>query len=484
MEREEILKVYEAGPEAVVALVQGLINTYENKLTQLVSTIDALQHRVEELEMRIKKNSHNSNKPPSSDGLSKQRGKKSRKKRKKRPGGQEGHEGHQLRMTANPDHIEVHDVKTCHGCHESLEGSEANGYDRRQVFDIPEMKLELTEHRAAIKECPFCGVINKADFPEGITRPTQYGKRIKGLAVYLNQYQLLPYERLVDFMRDIFGFTLSKGTVYNFNKQGYDLLEPVEEKTKELLKKSSILHSDETGISCVKTLQWLHVASTSRLTHYIIHAKRGKDAMDAMGILQDYEGRVIHDFWKPYFRYNVRHGMCNAHAIRELTFIHEEYKQKWAEEMIGLLLRIKKKVDCCITSLHVSTLMTFEKEYDRIVKKGFLKNPRLPGDDHKRGRKKQTKARNLLNRLEDYKKEILAFMYDVSVPFDNNQAERDLRMVKVQQKISGCFRSEEGGRMFCRIRGYISTVRKNEINVLDALQGIFEERSFFPKFAE
>ena len=484
MKREDILKVYDAGPEAVVSLIRGLLDAHQKQINELTGTIEKLQKRVEELEFQVKKNSHNSNKPPSSDGLRKQRGKKTRKKRKKRPGGQEGHQGHQLRMSNNPDHIEIHDVKTCHGCQKSLEGTKANGYDRRQVFDIPEMELEATEHQAVIKECPFCGAANKAGFPEGITRPTQYGKRIKGLAVYLNQYQLLPYERLVDFMRDIFGFTLSKGTVYNFNKQGYDLLKPVEEKTRELLKKSSILHSDETGISCVKTLQWLHVASTSRLTYYLIHAKRGKDAMDAMGILQDYEGRVIHDFWKPYFRYNIRHGICNAHAIRELTFIHEEYKQKWAEEMIGLLLRIKKKVDCCTMSLHASTMQIFEKDYDRIVKKGFLKNPRLPGDDHKRGRKKQTKARNLLSRLEVYKNEILAFMFDISVPFDNNQAERDLRMVKVQQKISGCFRSEEGARIFCRIRGYISTVRKNGINVFDALQGIFEERPFSPNFAE
>lgn len=484
MEREDILKVYEAGPEAVVSLIQGLIAAHQKQINELTGTIEKLQKRVEELEIQVNKNSHNSNKPPSSDGMRKQRGKKSRKKSRKKPGGQKGHEGHQLKMSKNPDHRQIHDVEKCRGCNESLEGTEASDYDRRQVFDIPEIKLEVTEHQAAIKECPLCGCINKADFPEGITRPTQYGKRIKGLAVYLSQYQLLPYERLVDFMRDIFGFTLSKGTVYNFNKQGYEFLKPVEDKIKGLLKKSSIVHSDETGISCVKTLQWLHVASTSLLTYYLIHAKRGKDAMDDMGILPDYQGRVIHDFWKPYFRYDVQHGMCNAHTIRELTFIHEEYKQKWADEMIGLLLRIKKKVDRCVRGLCASTKQVFEKDYDLIIKKGFLKNPRLPGENHKRGRKKQTKARNLLSRLETYKNEILAFMFDISVPFDNNQAERDLRMVKVQQKISGCFRSEEGAKFFCRIRGYISTVRKNDINVFDALQGIFEERIISTKFAE
>jgi transposase len=484
MERDDILKVYEAGPEAVITLIQGLMDVHQRQINELTATIVKLQARIEELEFQTKKNSHNSNKPPSSDGMRKERGKKPRRKSRRRPGGQKGHEGHQLRITGSPDHIQVHDIKKCRNCCGTLSGTKTIGIERRQVFDLPDVKLEVTEHQAATKECPFCGSINKAEFPDGVTRPTQYGKRIKGMAVYLNQYQLLPYERLVAFMNDIFGLTISKGTLYNFNKQGYEILKPVEEKTKELLKRSLIIHSDETGISCDKTLQWLHVASTARLTFYLVHAKRGKDAMDDMGILPDYEGRVIHDFWKPYFRYDINHGMCNAHSIRELTFIYEEYKQKWASDMIGLLLRIKKKVDCCTKRLHASTIQSFEKEYELIIRKGLLKNPRSPGEKHRRGRKKQTKARNLLNRLNEYKNEVLAFMFDVSVPFDNNQAERDLRMVKVQQKISGCFRSEEGAGNFCRIRGYISTVRKNGINVFDALQGIFDGKPFYPKFAE
>lgn len=484
MEREDIIKVYEAGPDAVVALIQGLIEAHQKQIAELTTTIEKLQKRVEELESQVNKNSHNSSKPPSTDGFKKQRGQRGRKKSRKKPGGQKGHDGHQLRMSENPDHIEIANVEECQNCHKSLENAEIIGYDRRQVIDTPESKLEVTEHQAIIKKCECCGCINKASFPENVTRPTQYGKRIKGLVVYLSQYQLLPYERLVDFIKDIFGCTLSKGTVYNFNKQGFTLLEPVEEKTKELLKGSSILHSDETGISCDKMLSWLHVASTSRLTYYLVHEKRGKDAMDDMGILPAYKGRVIHDFWKPYFRYDLAHGMCNAHTIRELIFIYEEYKQKWANEMIGLLLRIKKKTDLCSRGLHPSTIAAFENEYFRILKKGFLKNPRLPGNEHKRGRKKQSKARNLLSRLETYKNEVLAFMFDIMVPFDNNQAERDLRMVKVQQKISGCFRSKEGAEIYCRVRGYISTVRKNDLNIFDALQGIFVGKPFYPSFAE
>ena len=458
MEREDIIKVYEAGPDAVVALIQGLINTHQKQIAELATTIEKLQTRVDELESQVKKNSHNSSKPPSTDGFKKQRGQRGLKKSRKKPGGQKGHEGHQLKMSKSPDHIQIENVKECKNCHQSLDNAEIIGYDRRQVIDTPETKLEVTEHQALIKKCSGCGCINTAKFPEGITRPAQYGKRIKGLVLYLSQYQLLPYERLVDLLKDIFGCTLSKGSVYNFNKQGFNLLEPVEEKTKELLKNSSILHSDETGITCDKTLYWLHVASTSRLTYYFVHAKRGKDAMDEMDILPDYKGRVIHDFWKPYFRYDLEHGMCNAHTIRELIFIYEEYKQKWADEMIGLLLRIKKKTDFCTRGLHASTIAAFENEYLRILKKGFLKNPYLPGDEHKRGRKKQSKAHNLLCRLETYKNEVLAFMFDILIPFDNNQAERDLRMIKVHQKISGCFRSKEGAEIYCRVRGYISTV--------------------------
>lgn len=487
MEREDILKVYEAGPDEVVKLVQYLytvIESQQKQIEELTTTVKKLTVRVEELESQIKKDSHNSNKPPSSDGLRKRRGNKSRKKSGNKPGGQNGHTGFQLKMNNDPDHIVVHPVGKCGTCNVSLEGIEPAGFDRRQVFDIPPAKLEVTEHRIETKVCPYCGKVNKATFPLGITRPTQYGSRIKGLVVYLNQYQLIPYERLVELVSDLYGFKISKGSVYNFNKNGFKTLETVEEAIKGKLRASPILHADETGVSCCNSLQWLHVLSTSRLTCYLIHAKRGKEAIDAMGIMPDFHGRLVHDFWKPYFRYDIRHAMCNAHTIRELTFIHEEYKQKWAIEMIQLLLDIKKRADRHTRGFHSDTVKDYETRYDRIILKGLRKNPRLPGELKKRGRKKQTKARNLVDRLQRYKTEVLAFMYDVTIPFDNNLAERDLRMAKVQQKISGCFRSEDGAAFFSRIRGYISTVRKNGINVFDALQTVFEGRPTIPIFAE
>jgi transposase len=487
MEREEILKVYKAGPDEVVKLVQGLyavIEKQQKQIEELTTTVNKLQARVEELESRIKKDSHNSNKPPSSDGVRKRKESRSRRKSGRKQGGQNGHEGNQLKMTETPDTIVVHRLHRCRSCHGSLKDTAVKGHERRQVFDIPPVKLEVTEHRVETKVCPHCGKVSKADYPDDVRRPAQYGSRIKGFTVYLNQYQLIPYERLVELLKDLFGVNISAGTVYNFNKQGYEILEPVEQTIKDQLRESPLLHADETGVSCGNSLQWLHVLATSHLTYYLVHAKRGKEATDAMGILPEYNGIVLHDFWKPYFRYGAGHALCNAHIIRELTFILEEYRQKWAGDMITHLLGIKSRIDRCTRGLQEKTLRTFEIEYDRIIGKGMRKNPRMQGKSHVRGRVKQTKARNLLERMRDYKSAVLAFMYDGSVPFDNNQAERDLRMAKVQQKISGCFRSESGAAFFSRIRGYISTTRKNGMNVFDALQGMFAGYLFIPKFAE
>ena len=431
MKREEIIKLYESGQAAVVELVHKLIA----QIDELKSTVTKLTEQIDELKGQLKKDSHNSSKPPSSDGTGKNWTKSSRKRSGKKPGGQEGHKGANLKMVDNPDKTIVHSIRKCKNCNESLDETEVSEYERRQVFDMPPMKLEVTEHKSEIKLCPHCGEVNKTDFPEDIKRQAQYGKRLKGFLVYLNQYQLLPYERLIELMNDLYSIDISKGTVYNFNKGCYEILRPVEDIIKELLAGSQVLHGDETGMSCCSNLKWLHVLSTSKLTYYLIHAKRGKEAMDEMGILPDFKGGLTHDFWKPYLRYNCYHGFCNAHTLRELTFIHEHYKQKWAVEIIDLLLRIKENVDKRYNRLSSATIKRFETEYDKIISKGFGKNPRAPNMPHKRGRKKQSKARILLERLKQYKGEAPAFMYDFNVPFDNNQAERYLRMAKVKQKI-------------------------------------------------
>jgi transposase len=295
----------------------------------------------------------------------------------------------------------------------------------------------------------------------------------------------LPYNRTRELFRDLFSTDLSEGTLTNITDTCSELLKhPIDQILKQL-EQSSVVNFDETGSSVYGKRQWLHAASTPNLTYYEIHPKRGSHAMDHMGILSNFKGRAIHDFWKPYFKYNCNHGLCNAHHLRELIFLNEQHSQRWAKNMIDCLIDIKKAVDETKTStdtLFKEQIHKFETRYQNILDKGYNENllPKKKSTKKKRGRPKKSKARNLLERLDEHRKEVLAFMYDFKVPFDNNLAERDLRMAKVQQKISGTFRSQDGANAFCRIRSYISTVRKNAVNVIDAIGNAFQGYPFLP----
>jgi len=388
-------------------------------------------------------------------------------------------------MVENPDHITIHRVSICKGCGRSLERVPASGYEKRQVFELPPIKVEVAEHRAEKKLCPHCGHLNKALFPEEVQQPVQYGPHLKAIAVYLSQYQLLPYERTRELFADLFDHQLSQATLVNANKSCYEILEPVEEKIKEQVITSAVVHFDETGLHINGKREWLHVASTERLTFYALHAKRGCEAMDEIGILPKFQGTAVHDFWKPYFKYLCQHALCNAHHLRELTCILEQDKQDWPQDMIDLLLRIKKNVEerkAIANQLDPTQIKSFEERYEEIIEKGLAEDPlpTLQNQPKKRGRKKQSKAKNLLDRLKEYRRQTLAFMYNFSIPFDNNQGEQDIRMMKVQQKISGTFRSVQGAKTFCRIRGYISTVRKNSLSVINAIQAVFQGNPFIP----
>ncbi len=468
MNRDEIRKIYEAGPEAVIELIERLFK------------------RIEDLERRINRNSSNSNKPPSSDGLNRKSRRALERKKRKKQGGQNGHEGVQLKMKDEVDHKKIYHVSRCRKCNTSLKNVAVKSYRKRQVFDIPPVSIEVTEHQVENKECPVCGSITEATFPEGVTRPVQYGSRIKGIISYLNQYQLIPYERTSELLNDIFGIKISKGTIFNTNREAYKAGEVPERTIKELLKKQSLLHADETGIFCDNDLKWLHVVSNDKLTYYMMHEKRGKEAINDMGIIPDYTGRLVHDFWNSYLSFNIcEHIFCNTHIVRELTGIYENFGQKWAKEMAELLILAKKTADRRTKRLNSPVIRRFTDNYERIIRKGFLCNQHPPEEGIiRRGRKKKSKGRNLLERLQKYQSSILGFINDITIPFDNNQAERDLRMIKVQQKISGCFRSIEGAQFYARLRGYISTVKKHDENVLNALQGLFEYKPFIPKFAE
>lgn len=480
MKREDIEKVYDQGKEAVVELVEGLISEF-------TSQINVLTNRVEKLEAQLAKNSHNSSKPPSSDGLKKKmRMKSQRKKSGKKSGGQKGHNGKSLKMSDSPDEIKKLHISSCSCCGESLEDIETKWHDKRQVFELPKVSVTITEYQAEVKECPHCGSECKAEFPEGITHKVQYGNHLRAMIIYFRNYELIPVERVAELFKDIFGISLSEGTVVNTTKRCAIALSGFEHWVRNKIMGSPVVNFDETGVNINGSLHWLHSASTSSLTSYFVHKKRGTEAFDAMGILPFFKGKAVHDHWKPYFKYSCSHALCNAHHLRELTFVYEHHKQQWAKKMIDFLCEIKLSVETCREKGEIidpTLIKKYERKYRRIVKEGLNANP--PPEMitvKRRGRKKRGKVLCLLDRLNNYRKETLAFLYNPNVPFDNNLAERDIRMVKVQQKISGLFRSYNGAEQFCLIRSYISTVKKQGVCVLSALEKICAGEQIYSKF--
>lgn len=471
----EINAAYDAGRVAVVALIQ--------------ETFLVFAERIQKLEDQLAKNSRNSGKPPSSDGYEKPAPKSRRKRSGKKSGGQMGHPGHTLEMVAKPDKVEPHAVNCCAYCQTSLKKEKVVKIEKRQVFDLPEISLQVTEHQAEVKMCPKCQQTTTGSFPPEVSQPTQYGKKIKSQMAYFHEYQLLPLKRTRETLKDLYGQSLGEGTLVSACKELALKVKPANEAIKKHLTYNELVACfDETGLRIKGALYWLHVTCTRLLTYYEVHKKRGKEAMDAIGILPNFTGRAIHDGLKAYFQYpQLQHGLCNEQHSRELDFLEERHPQKWVIEMSDLIMEIKAAVDRAKekakTKLSPKTLAGFPARYDALLKQGFKKNPppKVEGPV-KRGRPKQSIAKNLLDRLLDHKEAVLAFMYDFNVPFDNNQAERDIRMMKVKQKISGCFRSDHGTENFCAIRGYISTARKNNQPVLDVLHAAFESHPYIPAF--
>lgn len=452
---------------------------------ELATRVQFLERELSDLKNRLSKNSRNSSKPPSLDGYRKPEPKSLREKSGRKPGGQAGHKGETLKMVAAPDDVIEHRVERCETCGESLADGEVVSVERRQVFDLPPVQLHVTEHRAETKACSLCGHVNRALFPEGVASRVQYGEQIKSIAVYLLQYQLLPYNRTSELMEDLFSTPMSVGTLSNMVISASAFVRPAVEKISAVIHGSAVAHFDESGGSVNGKLWWFHVAGTELATLYALHEKRGTEAMNEIGVLVGFAGRAIHDFWKPYLGYDCAHGLCNAHLLRELVFIHEEIGQQWAGAMIGHLVAIKSAVKAqklTAESFPEQVLRRFEREYQRILEMGRIENPIVicEAGKRKQGRPKKSKAANLLERFEKYPGEIFAFMYDFRVPFDNNLSERDIRMLKVRMKISGTFRSERGGRAFCLIRSYISTARKNAINVIGAIKNAFSGQPFVP----
>lgn len=457
-------------------------------ILELFEMVTTLQQQVKDLQNRLDLNSRNSSKPPSSDGYDKPKPKSRRQSSGKRSGGQPGHKGETLKRSAHPDHIIEHSVDHCSDCGLDLSTQSTAKFETRQVFDIPPIRIEVTEHRAQIKTCPCCQNRNKAAFPQAVSQPVQYGSEVQAVVTYLSQYQMLPYQRLKESLQDLFQLSLSEGTVNNILRRGHQNLQQFDERSRTLVGNSHVVHFDETGIRVGKQLHWIHVASTQSVTCYMHHPNRGTPAMETMGILDGFDGYAVHDHWASYFRFAILHVLCGAHILRELIHAHEQHQQIWAQKLINCLLEAKQEVDLAIAqgtrALNPDRIEYYDRRYSRILREGREELPTVPIPKiRKRGKVKQHKVKNLHDRLFNHKAEVMAFVYDLSLPFDNNLAERDVRMVKVKQKISGCFRSDEGADVFCRIRGYISTARKQGRHVLGSLRESFQGRAFDPAAA-
>ncbi len=481
--RAEITVVYAGGVDAVIGVIEQLQAVVAAQQEQIA----ALSARVKELEDQAKTTSRTSSKPPSSDGYN--RSPRSLRQRSgKAAGGQPGYPGSTLSLLEKPDRVLIHSPATCAGCQAALDGVTVSGYERRQVVDLPPLRLEVSEHRAEEKTCPHYQHTTTGAFPADVTTMVQYGTGLKALAVYLLTYYLLPYERTSALLGDLFGHRPAKGTLQTAVETCADGLVGVEEQIKDALRQADVLHNDETGVRVQGQLQWVHMTNTARLTHYAVHPKRGSVAMTEIGILPAFHGVSVHDGLTAYRQDDCAHALCNAHHLRELTAIEEHDQQPWATRMKDVLVKIKACVDTARdqgeTRFDAAVCAAFVARYCMIVAEGYAANPPPPDAGPKtRGQPKHSKARNLLDRLSRDEQAVLVFMTDWRVPFDNNQAERDLRMIKVQQKVSGCFRSPTGPVVFCRLRGYLSTLKKQGQAVLPALQRVFAGHPLLPDLA-
>jgi len=463
--------------------VQDLIQKVKKQIEEeqdlspaLKSSLEMLLVVVTLLAQRLGLNSKNSSTPPSVDP---NREKEAKAKSAQKQGGQKGHKGYTLRPVEDPDIIRKIPLDK----NTLPEGQYRDGgCEKRQIVDI-DISAIVTEYQAQI-------LINErgkrfvAPFPEGVTRPAQYGPGVKANSVYMSMFQLIPYNRVEDNFFEQMGIPISAGSIFNFNQEAYDLLGSFEQWLCNKLVLSDLIHADETGINIGGKRVWLHNASNSWYTFFYPHPKRGGEAMDAMGVLPSFQGTLCHDHWKPYFNYGKDHALCNAHHLRELEWAWEKEGQQWALDLSKLLKEMNKAAEEAGGCLDPPEAEEFRQRYRNLIQDAEKECP--PPDIEKRkgkrGRIPRSKSRNLLERLRDHESEVLRFMTDKRVPFSNNLAENDVRMTKVQQKISGCFRSWQGAEMFCRIRSYISTCRKHNVSATVALRLLFEGK--LPEFVD
>jgi transposase len=458
-------------------------------IAQLRADVAELRGEVAELKRQLAANSRNSSRPPSSDGLAKPPAPKSlRRPSGRKPGGQDGHKGGHLAQVATPDDLVAHALARCAGCAGDLAEAVVLEPRVRQVFDLPEVALRVTEHVAERRRCA-CGHESTAVFPDGVSAPAQYGPRVRALGLYLVAYQHLPYARAAELLGDWIGAPVSTGTLAAFIAQGAEDLEGFLEEIQARVIASPVVHFDETGARADGRLRWLFCASTETATFYSLHDKRGHDGLQAAGVLANFTGTAVHDGFQPYRRYtNAQHALCNVHHLRELLAVIEQHpddpNQSWAPGMDRLLRELHITVNQARLGgqerLDPIVLAGYRAAYEQTIALGHQQNPPITQRTGLRGRIGQTKTRNLLMRLDRDRQDVLRFAHDFSVPFDNNLAERDIRMIKLQQKISGCWRTITGAQQFLALRAYLSTARKNQHPTLDALTALASGTPWHP----
>lgn len=448
----------------LVAQNQDLVK----RLSDLEADYKQLQEEVAQLKARLNQNSRNSGRPPSSDGFSKKPA-FARKKGGKR-GGQKGHKGKTLEMVQHPDQVVEHSARQC-SCGRCLADVEKRLLERRQVFDLPRPKLEVTEHQLQSCICPDCHTLQVGQFPAEVPARVQYGSGVRSLVVLLNNGYKLSFAKIRQFFSDVFGYQLNESTQIRANEKCYEALVPSEARIKQALLCSPVAHFDETGLRVAGKLHWLHNCSNQYYTYLFIHTNRGKKALsDQASLIPHYQGWAVHDCWASYFRYdNCRHSVCAAHLLRELQALIEQ-GSIWADRMRDLLLYAYTKSDEGQSS--VPNFNFFDRHYDRICQMADREEP-PPKYRYKNKRPKKSKGRNLMERLVQHKDAVLAFAKYTEVPFTNNQAERDVRPAKIKQKMAGCLRTFKGAQVYARIQSFISTARKQQLNVFNELVATF-----------
>jgi transposase len=460
---------------STISACHELLKKQQEIIAAQAAVIKELTARIETLEDQVNKNSKNSNKPPASDGLAKALAFK--RERGRRHGGKSVHKGKTLELVENPKQVVPLLPQNC-VCGQPVDKEKVVQGERRQVFDLPEPKLEVTEYQKLTRRCAHCGLVVSGEFPPTVPSRVQYGSGVRCLTTHLSCAFAMPVNKIRQLFIDLFGYEINEGAIITNNNTCAALLQPTEAIIKERLLKAATAHSDESGVRVEGQLHWLHVFSSTLFTYFFVHAKRGTKALqDAASVLPDFKGWLVHDCWSSYFQFTgCKHALCGAHIIRELNAL-EEKGIIWAEWFRRYLLTVYDMTEQNDGVLPKDVRIRAIKLYDTIaaLADGIEPQP-IKG---KRGRPKSTKGRNLLNRLVQHREAVLAFACHREVPFTNNLAERDLRPIKTKQKVSGCFRTKNGADNHARIYGFISTARKHQISIFNELKKVFDKKDSF-----